>query len=601
MASSSSSHPSSHFGHPVSDKLTRDNFVLWKAQFLPAVRGAKVLGILDGTISEPRPVIEADVDGKKKQIPNPEHDSWVEKDQQLLSYLVNSVSKEVLAGIATATTSAEAWKALGVMFAAQSRARVTNLRMQLATAKKGSLTTAAYFNKMQNIKDELASAGVTVNDDEVVAHILNGLDFDYHPFVSSMMGRSGDLSLSELYSLLMEYDLRLEMYQGTEQHQSSANVASRGRGNRGRSGGRHSGGRSNRRFPASNNNNQNFSNNQGSNQQSNRKTPCQICKKTNHEAKQCYFRYDEDEQYRGRPSEAYGVDTNWYADSGATNHVTGELEKLTVRDCYSGHDQVYTASGTGDDDCYDSNITNPTNVPGDPSVLQKENGVPSTGGIPGVHLFPDTSLPPVTEDLGNRSQADSIDSPSTPLEADLDTAPRTGVMQSAPTHEGESPSGSPLASAPHVPDTGNENPEPQRHQTRLQSGIVKPKRMYDGMIRYSFFSATGEPNSVQEALANSKWRQAMEAEFDALKKNQTWRLVPSKSGQNIIDCKWVYKIKRKADGSLDRYKARLVAKGFKQRYGIDYEDTFSPVVKIATVRLALQGSMQNKCDNSSQS
>ena len=160
----------------MSDKLTRDNFILWKAQFLPAVRGAKVLGILEGTIPEPRPAIEADVDSKKKQIPNPEHDSWVEKDQQLLSYLMNSVSKEVLAGIATATTSAEAWKVLGVMFAAQSRARVTNLRMQLATAKKGSLTTAAYFNKMQNIKDELASAGVTVNDDEVVAHILNGLD-----------------------------------------------------------------------------------------------------------------------------------------------------------------------------------------------------------------------------------------------------------------------------------------------------------------------------------------------------------------------------------------------------------------------------------------
>jgi histone deacetylase 1/2 len=79
----------------------------------------------------------------------------------------------------------------------------------------------------------------------------------------------------------------------------------------------------------------------------------------------------------------------------------------------------------------------------------------------------------------------------------------------------------------------------------------------------------------------------MQDEYDALMTNKTWTLVPPSPHKNIIDCKWVYRVKHRADGTIDRYKDWLVAKGFKQWYGIDYEDTSSPVVKIATIRIVL--------------
>ena len=79
----------------------------------------------------------------------------------------------------------------------------------------------------------------------------------------------------------------------------------------------------------------------------------------------------------------------------------------------------------------------------------------------------------------------------------------------------------------------------------------------------------------------------MKAEIDALQANHTWVMCKLPLGKVPIGCKWVYKIKLKADGSVERYKARLVAKGFTQTEGIDFYETFSPVVKFVTVRTLL--------------
>ena len=100
-------------------------------------------------------------------------------------------------------------------------------------------------------------------------------------------------------------------------------------------------------------------------------------------------------------------------------------------------------------------------------------------------------------------------------------------------------------------------------------------------------SSTVEPSSYAEASQYDCWIKAMEAELQALQSNNTWKLTPLPPHTTTIGCRWVYKIKPRADGSIERYKARLVAKGYTQMEGLDYLDTFSPVAKLTTVRLLL--------------
>ena len=95
-------------------------------------------------------------------------------------------------------------------------------------------------------------------------------------------------------------------------------------------------------------------------------------------------------------------------------------------------------------------------------------------------------------------------------------------------------------------------------------------------------------------LPDPNWRAAMQDEFSALLSNHTLDLVPRPSRSNVVTGKWVFKHKFKADGSLERYKARYVLRGFTQRPGIDYDETFSPVVKPATVWTVLSLSVSRK-------
>lgn len=100
-------------------------------------------------------------------------------------------------------------------------------------------------------------------------------------------------------------------------------------------------------------------------------------------------------------------------------------------------------------------------------------------------------------------------------------------------------------------------------------------------------SVVKEPTSFAQAVKDPKWRLVMDEELRALHDNKTWSFQPLPPNKKPISCKWVYKIKFKPDGTVERYKARLVAKGYSQIAGFDYRETFAPVAKLVTVRLLL--------------
>lgn len=130
--------------------------------------------------------------------------------------------------------------------------------------------------------------------------------------------------------------------------------------------------------------------------------------------------------------------------------------------------------------------------------------------------------------------------------------------------------------------------------TRSKASVFKPISRVSMTAQSSHIepsvtaqSSPIEPTCISVAMRDPRWRAATSAQFDAIIRNGTWKLIPPSPDQNVIGCKWVFCIKRKPDGSIDRYKARLVAKGFHQRPRHDFHETFSPVFKPTTIRVIL--------------
>jgi hypothetical protein len=143
MTSSSTSTLATTLGLPPSQKLTRENFWFWKALVMSSLRGAMVLGLLDGTDATPAPNIEAeDSDKKKVIIPNPCYAIWISRDQHVLNYIVNSLSPGILTHVLEKEITFEVWSTITSMFSSMYRSKVSHLRTTLNNTKKKEMTVA---------------------------------------------------------------------------------------------------------------------------------------------------------------------------------------------------------------------------------------------------------------------------------------------------------------------------------------------------------------------------------------------------------------------------------------------------------------------------
>jgi hypothetical protein len=226
MASSSSTGSSTPLlGYVIAKKLNKTNYSLWKAQVLPILRGAQLQGYLDGTNVAPAKMIKGKTTRDKEEATqevNPEYVQWSTIEQQVLIFLLMSMTRDVMVQVSGCETPREVWKLLEQTYASCSKAQVVNTRMALATTQKGNMSISEYLAKMKSFEDDMASVGKPL-EEELVSYILVRLDFDYNLVVSAIVARVEPIGVEELYSQLLSFEARWEISQGG--HQPSTNAA----------------------------------------------------------------------------------------------------------------------------------------------------------------------------------------------------------------------------------------------------------------------------------------------------------------------------------------------------------------------------------------
>ncbi|PKU64658.1 Retrovirus-related Pol polyprotein from transposon TNT 1-94 [Dendrobium catenatum] len=310
----------------VPHALTPDNFPIWSTQIAKLFKANGFAPFLDSK-SAPE-----NVD------PNQDSSSWSVIDQNLATAMCSTISPAVLPYVINLESTSDIWTTLHTRFQSSNRSKVIQLKNELHNIAMQSLSMTQYLTEVKKIVDQISSAGSSVDSEDVMIYILNGLPPEYQAFTTTIRTMQNSVSLDQLYALLMSEEIHLKAAALKLPKIPDAQTALytyRGRGRRGR-------GRSTT---------DNVTTNKSS-QASN--ITCQICKKKGHQADACWHRLNPNyipnqPSSKNQSALLTNYDTNnstdWYIDSGASSHMTNKFENLATASNYLGQDSVTIGDG----------------------------------------------------------------------------------------------------------------------------------------------------------------------------------------------------------------------------------------------------------------
>ncbi|XP_070674720.1 uncharacterized protein [Malus domestica] len=623
----------------VNVKLDDSNYLNWHFQIQLLLESNGIMGFVDG--SHPCPPQFSDQSGasgmnssSNASVATDEFMIWKMHDKAVMQLLTATLSPAALSCAIGSKSSQDIWIRLKEQFSTVSKTSIFQMKSNLQTIKKGSDSVSQYLHRIKEARDYLSATGVHFADEDIVILALNGLPSEYNTFRCVIRGRENAISLKEFQSQLLAEEIIVE--NSTTAPFITAmvanNVSHSGKGASGQSqfffGGY-------KRFNGNRNKGPNFVG-----------APSQFYPSQLHSSNFGAPGYNVSSQHSAMnghqfslqamhtvmpqsPSVASPSHSNpqvWLTDSGATNHMTSDLSNLSLASPYPTSEIVQTANGEGLPVSHiGSTVLNLSNVNYVPpiklnSVLYVPKTRPHGGSFTKEYAVMVYTHFPVFQPLlmdppQYRSKLKLFSTCWSIIPHHTLVLPPTVQYLLFPLIMLWS-----LCLMPHnititsclfqfawfsyhitlsdfiittilsvhyclyyfQPPVALVNGSPQSQVPEVQFHPDTLSVESEG-TNLSLI----EPTSYKSTLKNPIWFKAMQEEISALHTQGTWNLVVLPSLKNLVGCKWIFKIKRHSNGTIARHKARLVAKGFSQEPGIDYGETFSPVVKPTTVRLVL--------------